>query len=271
VVRHGIDLLRGGAIGKVMAAKAWNVQQRGSIGKASPSDPPAGFDYDQWLGPAPAMPYQRNRHHYTWHWWHALGTGDMGNDGVHELDIARWGLGVETHPTRVAGLGGKYAFDDDQQFPDTQYVCFEYDGEGFGQRRQLTFEMRLWSRYGMEKGIDNGCAFYGTEGWMVLSKRGDLHVYDTRNQEQPITAGRPEPSSHFQNFLDALRDGKPLAADIEEGHLSASLCHLGNIAVRVGRTLNFDPQTERIVGDDEADGLLRREYREGHFAVPRGI
>jgi len=271
LILQAVNLLREGAIGDVLAAKAWNVQQRGEIGRARPTDPPAGFDYDMWVGPAPLVPFQSNRHHYTWHWWHHFGTGDMGNDGVHELDIARWGLGVETHPTRVAALGGKFSFDDDQQFPDTQYACFDYPGDGsVGQRRQLVYEMRLWSRYGLE-GVDNGNAFYGTDGWMLLSKRGVLKVFDQRNRPQPLAVEKPQVSSHFQNFLDAIRGEDALRAEIEVGHLSATLCHLGNLSTRLGRSLEFDPPSERIVGDDEANRLLRREYREGHWAVPHGV
>lgn len=271
LILQAIQLLRDGAIGDVLMAKAWNVQRRGEIGHAQPTDPPAGFDYNTWVGPAPMVPFQSNRHHYTWHWWYNFGTGDMGNDGVHELDIARWGLDVQTHPTRVAAIAGKFAFDDDQQFPDTQYACFDYPGDGsVGKRRQLVFEMRLWSRYGLE-GIDNGNAFYGTNGWMLLSKRGILKVFDDRNRPQPVTSERPPVTGHFQNFLDAIRGEDKLRAEIEVGHLSATLCHLGNIAARVGRGFEFDPATERIVGDEKAGSLLRREYREGYWAVPKGV
>jgi predicted dehydrogenase len=267
LVQRGIQLLRDGAIGDVLVAKAWNVQRRGPIGKAKPSDPPAGVDYDLWIGPAPLVPYQSNRFHYSWHWWYAFGTGDTGNDGVHELDVARWGLGVQTHPSTISAVGGKFAFDDDQQFPDTQYAAFEYPGDGTpGQRRQLVFEMRLWSRYGLE-GADNGNAFYGTKGWMLLSKRGILQVYDEQNRTVPAKVDLPEPRSHYQNFVDTIRGEAELAAEIEVGHLSASLCHLANISTRVGRSLRFDPQREQIAGDDEADALLSREYRD-HFARP---
>ena len=269
IIMQAVGMLRAGVIGDVLTAKAWNVQRRGEIGRAQPTDPPSGFDYDTWVGPAPMVPFQSNRHHYTWHWWHNFGTGDMGNDGVHELDIARWGLGVETHPSSVAAVGGKFAYDDDQQFPDTQYVCFDYAGE-VGQRRQLVFEMRLWSRYGLE-GVDNGNAFYGTAGWMLLSKRGILKVFDERNRPQPITSERPAPTNHFQNFIDAVRGEDELRAEIEVGHLSATLCHLGNLAARVGRGFQFDPKTEQIVGDDAANKLVRREYREKHWAVPKGV
>ncbi|MBC8351808.1 MAG: Gfo/Idh/MocA family oxidoreductase [Planctomycetes bacterium] len=271
LILQAIQLLRDGAIGDVLMAKAWNVQRRGEIGRAKPTDPPAGFDYDKWVGPAPMVPFQSNRHHYTWHWWHNFGTGDMGNDGVHELDIARWGLGVKTHPSQVSAIGGKFAFDDDQQFPDTQYACFDYPGDGaVGNRRQLVFEMRLWSRYGLE-GVDNGNAFYGTDGWMLLSKRGILKVFDDRDHSKPITSERPRVTGHFQNFVDAVRGEDELRAEINVGHLSATLCHLGNIAARVGRGFEFDPANERALGDADANSLLRREYREGHWGVPMGV
>ena len=195
-------------------------------------------------------------------------THDAGNDGVHEIDIARWGLGVATHPTTITSIGSKYAFDDDQQFPDTQYAVFEYPGNGkVGERRQLQFEMRLWSRYGLE-GIDNGNAFYGTKGWMLVSKRGVLKIFDERNRPVTVPGSPAALTSHFQNFVDAIRESAELRAEIEVGHLSASLCHLANISARVGRTLHFDPVAEQIEGDDEAQQLLGRKYRPGHWAVP---
>jgi len=271
LVVQAIELLRQGVIGEVKVAKAWNVQRRGEIGHAQPTDPPSGFDYDLWVGPAPMVPYQSNRHHYTWHWWYDFGTGDMGNDGVHELDIARWGLGVDTHPSTIAAVGGKLAFDDDQQFPDTQYVAFDYPATEDRPRRQLVFEMRLWSRYGLD-GVDNGNAFYGEKGWMLLSKRGILKLFDERNQPLPVPSDRPPLSDHFQNFINAIRQVEQPRAGIEVGHLSASLCHLGNIAARHGRSLEFDSATEEIVGDAPANALLKRQYRDGgHWAVPAGV
>ena len=144
-MRSAIQMLRDGVIGKIMAAKAWNIQRRSSIGHAKPSNPPAELDHDMWVGPAEMMPFQSNRYHYKWRWWHNYGCGDMGNDGIHHIDYARWGLGVDTLPTRVAAIGGKYFFDDDQQFPDTQQVVFEYPGDGkVGSKRMLIYEQRLW-------------------------------------------------------------------------------------------------------------------------------
>ena len=268
LISHAIRLLNDGVIGKVLTAKAWNVQRRGEIGHAEPSDPPSGLDYDMWVGPAPMVPFQANRLHYDWHWWYAFGTGDMGNDGVHELDIARWGLGVESHPSQVAALGAKLAFDDDQQFPDTQYAVFDYPAtDNQSEQRQLIFEMRLWSRYGLE-GVDNGNAFYGTEGWMLLSKRGIMKVFDERNRAKNVPQDLPKLSGHFQNFVDAIRGDESLRAEIEVGHRSASLCHLGNLAARLGESIRFDPKREIIDDNERANQLLGRKYRDKHWAVP---
>lgn len=272
LVAHAVQQLHNGVIGDVKVAKAINVQRRQNIGHATPSAPPAHLDYDLWVGPAPFVPYQSNRHHYTWHWWYDFGTGDMGNDGVHELDIARWGLGVEAHPATVAAVGGKYVFDDDQQFPDTQYVLFEYPGsrgtpEG---RRQLVFEMRIWSPYQPE-GFENGNMFYGTDGWMILAKSGTVNLFDRKGKPRPLEGEPPKRPSHQQDFLDAIRLGRQPSAEIGLGFLSAALCHLGNISTRVGRTLHLDPATGQVLGDDEAARLQRRSYRDGHWAIPRGV
>jgi predicted dehydrogenase len=266
-----IELLRNGAIGDVLVSKAWNSQLRRSIGRAQPSDPPSTLDYDLWVGPAPMVPYQTNLLPGIWRWWYAFGTGDMGNDGVHDIDIARWGLGVTTHPSRITALGGKYFFDDDQQFPDTQYVAFEYPGDGkVGQKRQLIFEQRIWSPY-VQEGHENGNAFYGTKGMMILGKHNGWQIFGPKNEPGEKMPATVKDLPHHRNFLECIRNDKRPAADIEIGHLSAALCHLGNIATRVGRTIHFDPKTEQIIGDEEAGRLVRREYRKDHWAVPKGV
>lgn len=265
-VMEAIKRLQAGEIGEVLVAKAWNSQRRRSIGHAQASDPPPSLDYDLWLGPAPQRPYQSNLLPGVWRWWYAFGAGDMGNDGVHDLDLARWGLGVSQHPSRIAALGGKYFFDDDQQFPDTQYVVFEYPGEG--RTRQLIFEQRIWSPY-VQEGYENGNAFYGTEGMLLLGKQNGYKLFGPRNKLiDDVKGSAPDLAAHHRNFVECIRDGKPPHAEIEIHFPSTSLCHLGNIATRVGRVIEFDPQQEQIVGDEEANALLRREYRAGHWAAP---
>jgi predicted dehydrogenase len=178
---EAVKLLREGMIGDVLVAKCWNIQRRGSIGRGQDTDPPVGFDYDNWVGPATMIPYRTNRVHNRWTMWYHFGAGDMGNDGVHDLDYTRWGLGVETHPTKVSALGGKFYFDDDGEFPDTQQVTFEYPSGGKpGERRLLIYEQRLWTT-NYPHHCDSGAEFYGTKGQMFLSRRGKFEVLGDRN------------------------------------------------------------------------------------------
>jgi predicted dehydrogenase len=268
-VAEAIGMLHEGAIGDVLAVKVINSQRRASIGHAQPSDPPPHLDYDLWVGPVPMVPYQSNRLHYHWHWWYHFGTGDIGNDGVHDLDVGLWGLGVDGHPTRVSGYGSKMFFDDDQEFPDTYCVTYEYPGGGqVGQKRLLVFEQRIWSPY-REQGFENGDVFYGTEGMMFVGKHDGYRLFGERNKPIAEKQFRLPPTEHQRNFLDAVKSGTPPNADIEIGHLCATLAHLGNICARVGRSLTFDPVTEQFVDDDEANQRTRREYRSGHWAVPK--
>jgi predicted dehydrogenase len=270
VVQDAIERVHGGAIGEVLVAKAWNSQRRRSIGKTRPTEPPPDLDFDLWTGPAPLVPYRANLLPGIWRWWYDFGCGDIGNDGVHDIDVACWGLGATTHPSRVACLGGKSYFDDDQQFPDTQYAVFEYpDAAGPGRARQLVFEQRIWSPY-VQEGYENGAAFYGTEGLLVIGHSVGWTLYGPRNKKIAERTGSADLAAHHQNFLDCVRGAarKP-NADVHAGHRSATLVHLANIAARVGRNLHFDPRSETIVGDTEAAALVSRRYREGHWAVPR--
>ncbi len=282
VVQHGtqvrstdmmiqaVQALRAGVIGDVLVAKAWNVQRRGDIGHGSPSEPPAGFDYDTWVGPATMLPYQHNRVHGGWHWWYHFGTGDLGNDGVHDVEYARWGLGVETHPSLVTAIGGKYFFDDDQQFPDTHLVAFEYPGDGRpGSKRMLIYESRLWST-NYPRNCDSGAEFYGTKGQMFLSRRGKVQAWDEQNKliELNIEPEGQNDAKHVANFCAAVRGDANVNAPAEVAHLTTSLCHLGNIVARLGRSFRFDPVLEQAIGDDEVNTLLGREYRE-HWGAPR--
>lgn len=256
----------------MLAAKAWNVQRRADIGRRQPSDPPPGVDYDLWVGPAPLVPFQDNRFHGTWRWWHAFGCGDVGNDGTHELDIARWGLGIDGLPSRVAGLGGKSFFRDDQEFPDTATIAYDFAPEGpAGRPRQLAFEMRLWSG-NYPHNCDSGVEFHGTDGMLFVSKRGKLEILDGRNKRL-TPPERPDPvvsGSHQADFITAIRTAGRPRADMDEAYRTVALVHLGNIAVRVGRALQVGGDDGEIVGDPPAAELLSRGYRDGHWAVPRG-
>ncbi|MGE3807851.1 MAG: Gfo/Idh/MocA family protein [Gemmataceae bacterium] len=263
-----MEILNKGTIGDILVAKAWNSQKRANIGHAKPVPVPPNLDYELWVGPAPLVPFQPNRSHYTWHWWYDFGTGDMGNDGVHNIDIARWGLGVDKHPSTISGTGHKLFFDDDQQFADTQYIVFDYPGDGkFGARRQLIYEQRIWSPY-MQEGFENGDAFYGTKGVMLLGQTG-MKLYGADNKLIEEAKGAPSVPDHHANFFECIKSGNRPNADIEINHLSSSLCHLGNIASRLGRALRFDPAKEQFVDDSEANALVGRKYRE-HWATPKG-
>lgn len=266
-VAEAVQMIREGAIGDVLMAKVINSQRRADIGHAEPCDPPDTIDYDMWVGPAPWLPYQPNRLHYGWHWFRNFGTGDMGNDGVHDLDIGRWGLGVDCQPARVSGYGQKLFFDDDQEFPDTQYITFEYPGDGkLGQRRLLVFEQRIWTPYRQE-GFENGDIFYGTKGVLTVGKGDGYWLYGERNKLIKERSFAMPEEAHQRNFLDAVKGTAELNASAETGHLSASLCHLGNLCARLKRDLHFDGEKEQFINDAEADKLLGREYREGHFAA----
>lgn len=270
-VREAMERIRGGEIGEVLVAKAWNSQLRRSIGKTKPSDPPATLDYDTWIGPAPMVPYRSNMLPGIWRWWRAFGAGDIGNDGVHDIDVALWGLGVTTHPSKVTCLSGKYVFDDDQEWPDTQYAVFEYAPTTKGGRpRQLIYEQRIWSPY-VQEDYENGAAFYGTKGMLIIGHSVGWKLYGPKNKLIAEKKGGADLKAHHDNFLGCVRgEQKHLAADVMAGHLAASICHLANIAGTVGRVLHFDPQKEQILNDAEAAPMVKRRYRESHWGTPRG-
>jgi predicted dehydrogenase len=253
-----IEYMKSGELGRIRMAKAINSQQRGKIGRKPDTPTPPHVHYDLWLGPAPKRPFNVNRYHYKWHWWWDYGTGDTGNDGIHQIDIARWGLGVEL-PKAVTCSGGQLWYDDDHETPDTQVATFEYDDV------YLMYEMRLWTPYkheGHENGNifygDNGTVSIGREGWQVTFKDGKKGPGGSRNG-----------ASHIANFIKAVRSRKvsDLNADVEVGHHSAVLCHMANIAMRVGRRLKFDAEQERFIDDAEANTYLMKRYRKG-FELP---
>jgi predicted dehydrogenase len=262
-----IEKLRSGIIGDILVAKAWNSQLRVNHGHQPDSEPPPELDYELWLGPVPHVPFKKTYHPAHWRWFHHFGAGDFGNDGVHDIDIARWGLGVERHPNRIIGQGSKLFFDDDQQWPDTLYCAFEYDLPG-GKTRQLIYEQRDWSPY-VQEGHENGCAWYGTQGMIIGGKSRGWQIFGPRNKllEEIKPPSGPDLAAHHANFIDAIRTGARLNADITINHLSTTLCHLGNIAARTRSALVFDPATEQISGNTKASSLLQRSYRK-HWATP---
>jgi predicted dehydrogenase len=267
---EAIDRIKGGAIGEVLVAKAWNSQKRRNLGHVKPSDPPAHIDFDTWLGPAPVAPFYTNRVHGSWRFFHDYGAGDMGNDGVHDIDVGVWGMDLTTLPNRVAALGGKYFFDDDQEWPDTQYVVCEYDaGNGSKQARQFIFEQRIWSPY-VQEDYENGCAFYGTKGLLIIGHSVGWKLFAERNKLVEEMKGSVTLPVHHQNFIDSVLGKAKPAASAEVGHVSASICHLTNISTRLRRTIELDPAKEAITNSAEANGMLRRKYRD-HWGTPKGV
>jgi len=253
-VMEAVSKVRGGEIGRVLFARGWYNNSRPTIGRGQTTSAPEWLDYNLWQGPAPERPYQDNLVHYNWHWFWHWGTGELGNNGIHSLDVCRWGLGVD-YPQRVTSGGGKYRFDDDQETPDTHTVTYDFGD------KSIAWEGRSWHRRGFEDSMF-GIAFYGDQGTIVLDGAA-YRVLDPQGKEIRKTAGGLSDTPHMRNFLDCIRSGKRPNADIEEGHKSTLLCHLGNIAWRTGHTLNTDPETGRILGDKEAAALWKREYRKG--------
>jgi len=255
-LQEAVAFMREGGIGKVRMAKAINHQHRPPIGREPECDPPEGVNYDMWLGSAPEHAFTQNRWHYNWHWFWDYGSGDIGNDGIHQLDQARWGLGV-TIPNAVVASGGQYYYDDDHETPDTQTVIYEYD------ECQLVFEMRLWTNYKLE-GHDNGVVFYGDKGKVEFGRDGSKATF--LDGQEKVFGPYADMADHVRNFLDCVKANAPsgLNSPIREGAISTTLCHLGNIATRVQRRLVIEPETWQCVDDPEAAALYKREYRKGY-------
>jgi len=279
----------GGMIGEVYLARGLCYKWRDTIGHAAPEPVPSGVDYDLWTGPAPLKPFTRNRFHYNWHWIWDTGNGDLGNQGIHQVDVARWGLGLK-FPNRVSAVGGHFLFDDDEQTPNALCCAFEFDLPD-GKRKMMEFEVRHWITNN-EAGIGRGGLvalkkrlfgnrnaigniFYGANGYLATGDE-DAWSYETwlGRDEKSGPHGHAE-GDHFGNFINCVRSRKKedLNAPIEEGHISAALVHLANASYRLGRSLRFDPQTEQVIDDDEANKLLRdgdRGYR-APFVVPEEV
>lgn len=270
IVQHGTQMrssevtaaarkvLDGGLLGTILMAKAFGVESRGNAFPDPLPDAPAppALDYETWLGPAPQRPFNPLRV-TRWNNFRDYGNGEIGGDGIHDLDMARWGLGATRHPVRITAHGSRARLKTGaSDFPDNMVVTYTYD-DG----KVLIYENRNFAVYG-ERGYDNANIFYGTEGYMVFSRRGYFQTFLGRKEEPgPGQKGSDGVPAHVKNFFDCVRGGAPNNADAETAHLSCALSHLGEIAYRADRVIHFDPETETIRGDDAANAMLTKSYR----------
>ncbi len=277
-VRKAIEFLHSGELGEIYMAKGLCYKKRDTIGHQPDGPVPEGLDYNQWLGPAKWRAFNPQYVHYKWHWFWDFGAADLGNQGPHQMDIARWGLDKDDMPKKIKCVGGKFAFIDDQETPNTQLATMEWD-DG----KILQFEVRgLYTN--ADDGIRIGNLFYGTKGWMHLNGNKWYTYFGFKNEPGPKFEGVADEvadpnnlagaggSAHFMNFIDAVRaeDWTKLTGDVLEGHRSTTLCHLSNISYRLGRELTFNDRTFKFVGDEEADSYLTKEYRYP-FVVPEKV
>jgi predicted dehydrogenase len=258
--RNAVEYVASGKLGKICEIKAWIYQVRQSIGRPADGTPPPGVDYDVWLGPAPARPFNSNRFHYNWRFFWDYGNSEIGNQGVHVLDVALWAIqkmrGIENClPDRISASGGIYWLDDAKEVPDTQIVTYHYPN------LLLNFELRSFANDQAQArhGTDFYTAYYGTEGTLLVTQSG-WKVSFKDGSEGPSEKGAPE--SHEANFLACLKSRERPNSDVEIGRLSTTLCHLGNISYHLGRDVHFDPHTETFGEDREANKLLMKEYRQ---------
>jgi predicted dehydrogenase len=269
-VIEGIRALHEGIIGRVYFARGWYSNSRKTIGIGKVVPVPTSLDFDLWQGPAPRKSYKDNLVHYNWHWFWNWGTGEALNNGTHEIDVMRWGLGVD-YPSKVVSAGGRFAFKDDWETPDTQTITFE-----FSNNTAMTWEGRSCNDFN-EQGSGRGVIFYGEKGTVVLPGGDDYKVYELGNkltkevktdiQQADATntmgMGDKLDSIHLLNFADSIRGKSKLNAPISEGHKSTLLPQLGNIAYRTGHTIYCDPANGNIKNDREATKLWSREYEKG--------
>lgn len=275
---EAVEYLRSGKLGDIHFAKVTNCKQRTTIGN-KPNEPvPEGVNYDMWLGPAKERPFNENHFHYAWHWFWEYSGGDIINDGVHQIDVMRYCIDRD-YPTTVSSSGGMDFFEDDQETPDTHVVTWDYPG------LTVTFEQTLWAPYMKKTPWEdrdhdilpdwpfNGTKveIYGTKQKMFVSRHGGgWEAFDADGKSIAVGHGRHPHEVHMENFLDCVRSRDLPHGDIEKLHLSTLLCMYGNIAYRTGRTLKIDPETEGFIDDDEANGFVKRHYREP-WVVPEVV
>ncbi|MCW1734755.1 Gfo/Idh/MocA family protein [Anaerorudis cellulosivorans] len=269
-VINAIQEVKEGAIGNVYFGKAWYANNRPPIGKGKIVAVPEWLDWELWQGPAPRVPhYKDNFLHYNWHWFYNWGTGESGNNAVHFIDLLRWGMDL-TYPTTVNSSGGRYCYDDDWEFPDTQIINFE-----FGDDKLITWEGRSCNGRFIEDS-SAGAAFYGDKGTLVIGGGNAYKIYDPENkiikevtsnlEFKPgdlINPAQQLDGFHFSNFLNGIKENIPLNADINAGCISSTLAQLGNISQRTKKTLTTDPDNGHILNDKDALKLWSRTYEKG--------
>ncbi len=268
-VIKGVELVKSGAIGKPYFGKSWYTNKRPSIGISQESAVPNWLNWDLWQGPAPRKAFKDNYLHYNWHWFWHWGTGEALNNGTHMVDILRWGMGVD-FPNRVSSNGGRYQYSDDWETPDTQVITMDFP-EGF----TMTWEGRSCNPRNIE-GSSVGSMFYGEKGSLLIGGGNGYTLYDAAGKEietvldtdkiDPRNTASPAQqldALHFQNFYDGITKGTPLRSNIDSGHKSTLLVQLGNIAQRVGHSLEIDPANGHILNDKDAKKLWSRKYQKG--------
>jgi len=272
--QQAVELLRNGAIGQVYMARGICYKRRRSIGHTPVEPVPAGLDWDLFLGPAPMREYTKNRYQYNWHWFWDTGNGDIGNQGIHEMDLARWGLGHGL-PRSVVSTGGKYVYEDDQETPNTQIATFDY-GDA-----ELVFEVRGLDTRG-DPGIASsggntiGVTFFGSNGFMAVDDRAyQIFLGDKHEPGEPMKPVKLEDGTraHMANFLQAVksRNASELTADAAVGATSAALVHMANVSYRLGRELLIDAAAETFVGNAEANAMRTRPKYRAPYVVPEKV
>jgi predicted dehydrogenase len=263
-LQEAVHLLRNDIIGRVYMSRGLVFRWRGDIGDKGTEPVPKGLDFNLWLGPAAERPFSRNLVHYNWHWHWDFGNGDVGNQGIHETDMCMWGLDVGL-PEKITAMGGKFLWNDCKETPEVLSSTYLYPKE----KKMIEFEVRPWNT-NYEDGVKVGNIFYGEKGYMLIKGYSTYETYISVGREKYVKGpARSEGGDHFANFIDAVRahDKSILNGPVETAHLSSALAHLGNISYRLNRQLTFDPETEKFVGDEEADKMLTRDYRKP-FVVP---
>jgi len=260
-MRDGMAFLHSGKLGKVKVARGFCYKRRPSIGVMKEGPVPAGVDYDLWLGPAPIRPFTKNRFHYNWHWHWDYGNGDLGNQGVHQVDIARWGLNKSEHPVSSVSIGGRLGYEDDGETPNTQITVQDYgDALMIFEVRGLPTDKYLATQE-KSAGVLVGDVFECTEGVLVVPTYSSAIAFSPKG-ELIQKFGGGDDSAHFRNFIDAIKSNKPesLNATAMDGHLSAAACHLSNISYRVGSPKPFS--TEDPFGKCEPANETYRRFRD---------